>query len=899
LSLVLSPQGYLRVDVHADAGVSPGLAEIAEQFARGDGYGVFRLGAAEAEKPLPSVLSFWHDVGRAFVVRLCATENLEELRAKVHVEVPPDELAELAAEAPPMPGGEYLTPAVLSEVCARMASAVQHELRDWQGTVEAFLRSASPAWNLVGRVCFHLAENKNDPDAPFAFLATYTTRLSAKAKAQHLPLAQALREYAGARNKTALLALLEPVQRAARSSEIVKEMVESGALFETLAWTPPEAHRFLSDVPRFEAAGLVVRMPASWRAQRPPRPEVQVTLGKNPGKGVGAEAILDFSIAVTLDGEALTERELRAILEGTDGLALVRGRWVEIDRDRLRHVLDHWSAFEAAHAEGGLSVVEGLRLLAGANIEETAVETGGSSAEILAEWSKVVAGESLAQTLAGLRSPEALVDLDAGELLRAELRPYQKIGLRWLWWLRSLGLGGCLADDMGLGKTIQVIALLVLLKKKGGPSYGPSLLVVPASLVANWCAEIARFAPSLNVLAAHPSETPFAELASLPAGEVDRRDIVVTTYSTLQRLPWLSSHSWNVVVLDEAQAIKNPGARQTRAVKALRGRLRLALTGTPVENRLGDLWSLFDFACPGLLGSPKAFGRFVKAAEKRGHGSYGPLRELVGPYILRRLKSDKRVIADLPDKTEVRAFCSLTKKQAALYQQTVDDLRSALQGIDGIKRRGVVLASLVRLKQICNHPSHWLGDGAYAPEDSGKFARLAEIAEEIAGRQEKALVFTQFRELTRPLADFLEGVFGRPGVVLSGDTEVEKRKGMVAQFQRDDGPPFFVLSLKAGGTGLNLTAARHVIHFDRWWNPAVENQATDRAYRIGQKSGVLVHKFVCRGTVEEKIDEMIASKQDLARQILDGTSEVKLTELDDERLLRLIAIDIRTALAEG
>jgi superfamily II DNA or RNA helicase len=900
LSIVLSPQGHLRLDMHADAGVPPALAELADQFARGDGYGVFRLGAAEAEKPLPSGLSFWRDVGRAFVVRLCATENLEELRAKVHVEVPPDELAALAAEAPPMPGGEYLTPAVLSEVCARMASAVQHELADWQGTVEAFLRSASPAWNLVGRVCFHLAENKNDPDAPFAFLATYTTRLSAKAKAQHLPLAQALREYAGARNKAALLALLEPVQRAARSSEVVKEMVDSGALFETLAWTPPEAHRFLSDVPRFEAAGLVVRMPASWRAKRPPRPEVQVTLGKNPGKGVGADAILDFSIAVTLDGEVLTARELRAILDGTDGLTLVRGRWVEIDRDRLRHVLDHWSAFEAAHAESGLSVVEGLRLLAGANIEETSEEgPASSSAEMLADWSKVVAGESLAKALAGLRSPEALADLDAGELLRAELRPYQKIGLRWLWWLRSLGLGGCLADDMGLGKTIQVIALLVLLKKKGGPLYGPSLLVVPASLVANWCAEIARFAPSLNVLAAHPSETPLAELGALSAAEIDRRDVVVTTYGTLQRVPWLSSHSWNVVVLDEAQAIKNPGAKQTRAVKALRGRLRLALTGTPVENRLGDLWSLFDFACPGLLGSPKAFGRFVKAAEKRGHGSYGPLRELVGPYILRRLKSDKRVIADLPDKTEVRAFCGLTKKQAALYQQTVDDLRSSLQGIDGIKRRGVVLASLVRLKQICNHPSHWLGDGAYAPEDSGKFARLAEIADEIAGRQEKALIFTQFRELTRPLADFLEGVFGRPGVVLSGDTEVEKRKGLVAQFQREDGPPFFVLSLKAGGTGLNLTAARHVIHFDRWWNPAVENQATDRAYRIGQKSGVLVHKFVCRGTVEEKIDELIASKQDLARQILDGTSEVKLTELDDAQLLRLVAIDIRTALAEG
>jgi SNF2 family DNA or RNA helicase len=668
-------------------------------------------------------------------------------------------------------------------------------------------------------------------------------------------------------------------------------------VFETLAWTPAEAHRFLTDVPLMESAGLVVRMPAAWRAKRPPRPEVQVTVGKTPGKGIGADAILDFSVDVTLDGETLTAGELRAILEGTEGLALVRGRWVEVDHERLRQVLDRWSSFEAAHAAGGLSVVEGLRLLAGAEVGDAGAAAPDSD---MGGWSKVVAGESLARALAGLRSPETLADLDPGPSLRAELRPYQKVGIRWLWWLRSLGLGGCLADDMGLGKTLQVIALLVLLKKKGSAANEqPSLLVVPASLIANWRAEIARFAPSLTVFVAHPSEVPPSELGALPAEALSGRDVVITTYGALQRVPGLTSRAWNVVVLDEAQAIKNPSAKQTRAVKTLRAQTRLALTGTPVENRLGDLWSLFDFTCPGLLGSAKAFSRFVRSAEKRSQGGYGPLRELVRPYILRRLKSDKRVIADLPAKTEVRAFCGLTKKQVALYQQTVEELREALRSTEGIKRRGVVLASLMRLKQICNHPSHWLGDGSYAPAESGKFARLAELADEIASRQEKVLIFTQFREMTRPLADFLESLFGRAGLVLSGETEVKKRMGLVQQFQREDGPPFFVLSLKAGGTGLNLTAARHVIHFDRWWNPSVENQATDRAYRIGQKSAVLVHKFVCRGTIEEKIDALLESKLDLSRQILEGTDEVKLTELDNEQLLRLVAIDIRTALAES
>ena len=892
MRIALSPQGHLQV--HASEGSE--LGQIAQHFERGDGYGVFRLGAAEPDTLLPGPLGFWRDVGRAFVARLCATEDLETLRAKIEVEVPPDELAALAAASPPMTGGEYLTPTVLADLCARMAAAVRDELAAWDGTVEAFLRQASPAWNLVGRVCFHLAENKNDPEAPFAFLATYTTRLSARAKPQHLPLAQGLREYAGARNKAALLALLEPVQRAARTSAVAKDLVDGGAVFQTLAWTPAEAHRFLTDVPLMETAGVVVRMPAAWRAKRPPRPEVQVTLGKTPGKGIGADAILDFSIDVTLEGETLSEGELRAILAGTDGLALVRGRWVEVDRERLRQVLDRWQTFEAGHAGGGLSVVEGLRLLAGAQVEEASGEAPGGDA---AAWSKVVAGESLAKALAGLRSPETLADLDPGPSLRAELRPYQKVGLRWLWWLRSLGLGGCLADDMGLGKTLQVIALLVVLKKKGSAANQPSLLVVPASLIANWRAEIARFAPGLTVFVAHPSEVSPSELGSLTPEALSDRDVVITTYGTLQRVAALTSRSWNVVVLDEAQAIKNPGAKQTRAVKALRAQIRLALTGTPVENRLGDLWSLFDFTCPGLLGSAKAFGRFVRSAEKRSHGGYGPLRELVRPYILRRLKSDKRVIGDLPDKTEVRAFCGLTKKQIALYQQTVDELREALQGADGMKRRGVVLASLMRLKQICNHPSHWLGDGGYAPAESGKFGRLGELADEIAARQDKALIFTQFREMTGPLADFLAGVFGRPGLVLSGETEVKKRMGLVDQFQREDGPPFFVLSLKAGGTGLNLTAARHVIHFDRWWNPAVESQATDRAYRIGQKNGVLVHKFVCRGTVEEKIDALLESKEDLARQILEGTDEVKLTELDDEQLLRMVAIDIRTARAES
>jgi SNF2 family DNA or RNA helicase len=363
----------------------------------------------------------------------------------------------------------------------------------------------------------------------------------------------------------------------------------------------------------------------------------------------------------------------------------------------------------------------------------------------------------------------------------------------------------------------------------------------------------------------------------------------------LLRQPWLLDVAWQLVVLDEAQAIKNPAARQTKAVKRLQATARIVLTGTPVENRLSDLWSLFDFLCPGLLGSQTKFKQFVKKLDAREQNRYAPLRGLVQPYILRRLKTDRKIISDLPEKTEVRAFCGLGKRQAARYAKIVQEMADLLEGLDGMKRRGLVLAYLMRFKQLCNHPSQLLGDGRFEPAESGKFSRLAEICEEIAARQEKALVFTQFREITEPLSGFLASIFGRPGLVLHGGTAVGKRKKLIDRFQHDDGPPFFVLSLKAGGTGLNLTAASHVIHFDRWWNPAVENQATDRAFRIGQHRNVLVHKFVCRGTIEEKIDALIEEKTQLATDLLEGGAEKMLTEISDTELMQLVSLDLDKA----
>jgi SNF2 family DNA or RNA helicase len=402
----------------------------------------------------------------------------------------------------------------------------------------------------------------------------------------------------------------------------------------------------------------------------------------------------------------------------------------------------------------------------------------------------------------------------------------------------------------------------------------------------------------LKAVVAHPSVLPAAEIKAMGPERLGDMDLVMTSYGSLLRIPWMADTRWHLVVLDEAQAIKNPGAKQTRAAKKLNAQARFALTGTPIENRLGDLWSIFDFINPGLLGSSKEFTSLVKRLAERPHNQYAPLREVVRPYILRRLKTEKTVIADLPDKTEVKAFCHLSRKQAVLYQQAAKELARQLDEAEGIQRRGVVLSFLMRFKQICNHPSQWLGDGAWTEEESGKWARLREIAEVIASKQEKVLVFTQFREVTAPLAAFLASVFGRPGLVLHGETEVRKRQEIVRRFQEDEGVGFFVLSLKAGGAGLNLTAASHVVHFDRWWNPAVENQATDRAFRIGQTKNVLVHKFVCRGTIEEKIDQLIESKRQLSKDLLESGAELLLTELKDAELLKLVALDINAALKE-
>ena len=852
---------------------------------------LFTMAAERIDRPGSPELTFWREFAERHLAALCRVPA--DAAAPLRVPGPETwQWKDWVQEAPSMAGGEHLSVNSLRRIW-RQLTAWASENASAAGGLAAFLEARAPRWRQVGRICLHLAEHPHDEARPFAFLATWVAGFDSEGRMKHQPLLPVMRKRIGVQGGEALAAFLAPLRRAAGTCGWIRDLVQSGDIYQPLAWSPERARQFLQSVPALEEAGLSLRLP-DW-CRRGTRPRVAVTIGARTPARLGADAVLDFDVGVSLGDDPLTGDELEALLAGGDGLVRIRDGWAEVDRRRLRQALDHWQEVRERARKGGLSFIEGMRLLAGApaDLRDT------DEAEEERAWVHVAAGEAMREVLNGMRQPGALAPAEIDGDLQGTLRPYQRDGLTWLRFLSRLGLGACLADDMGLGKTIQVLALL-LCERRGEPdgARAPSLLVIPASLLGNWRREAERFAPSLELRFLHPAETDrrrIAEVAADPGRQLAGVDLAVTTYAMLVRQPWLEDVRWRLVVLDEAQAVKNPSTRQSRAVRRLPARARIVLTGTPVENRLNDLWALFDFLNPGLLGSRAVFQAFVKRLQERPENPFAPLRRLVAPYILRRLKTDRRIVADLPEKTETTRYCRLTRAQVVLYERVVRDLQRDLEANEGIARRGAVLRALMRLKQVCNHPSQASGDGRYAPADSGKFERLAEVCRELAESRERTLVFTQFREIIDALSAHLAAIFGRSGLVLHGGTAVGRRRALVDRFQADDGPPFFVLSLRAGGTGLNLTAASHVIHFDRWWNPAVENQATDRAFRIGQRRNVLVHKFVTTGTVEERIDQMIEEKKALAADLLDGDREVDVTELSDDELIDLVRLDVTRA----
>ncbi len=657
---------------------------------------------------------------------------------------------------------------------------------------------------------------------------------------------------------------------------------------EACRLTVHEAYAFLRETaPLLEQSGFGVLVPPWW-SKRGARLGVQARLSsKGPagivGRGIlSMDSIVQYNWQLALGEEELSWEEFNKLAALKTPLVQVRGQWVELDPAQVEAAIRFW---EEHREQEEMRLREALRLGLGQEGMVEGLPITGIEAE---GW--------IADLLGQLREDQRLAELPQPRGFVGQLRPYQVRGLSWLAFLRQWGFGACLADDMGLGKTIQAIALL-LHDRERGVGDKPVLLICPTSVVGNWYRELARFSPSLRVLVHHGSDRAQGEEFAALAEE---HDLVISTYALARRdEDTLRAVEWGGVILDEAQNIKNPSAQQTQAIRRLRAEYRVALTGTPVENRLSELWSIMEFLNPGYLGSQKGFrSRFALPIERyQEEAAAKRLQSLVRPFVLRRVKTDPRIIQDLPEKMEMKVYCTLTPEQATLYEAVVRDSLKQIEESEGIQRRGIVLATLLKLKQVCNHPSQFLSDGSALPGRSGKLARLTEMLEEVLSVGEKALVFTQFAEMGRLLKAHLQEAFGREVLFLHGGTPQQQRDKMIVRFQEGrHGPPIFILSLKAGGLGLNLTGANHVFHFDRWWNPAVENQATDRAFRIGQTRDVLVHKFICAGTLEERIDDLIESKKELAEMVI-GVGEGWLTELSTNELRDLFTLQ-REAVGE-
>ena len=673
--------------------------------------------------------------------------------------------------------------------------------------------------------------------------------------------------------------LLEALGRAARLFAPLSTALENPKP-ESLALDPTAAWAFLGEgAPLLAEAGFGVIVPSELTRAGQRRLRLRMRMrgasskvaGTVSGTGsLGLDELLTVDWQAIIGDRALSARELSELAKHKAPLVRFRGAWTAIDPNELAEI-----RARMARGPTQITVRQAVQATLAGEHQDGALSVA------------VTASGAFAQTLERLRGAAGSA-LSAPSTLQARLRPYQERGLAWLSTLAALGLGACLADDMGLGKTIQLLAFLLRRRQEQPNDTRPVLLVAPTSVLGNWQREAARFAPSLRVVEHYGSERTLDGAALGESGS-----LVLTSYGVLRRDALLLSHvDWAVVALDEAQNIKNAASATARAARSLRASCRFALTGTPVENRLAELWSILEFANPGLLGQLDIFRReFAVPIERYGNEQVAErLRRMVGPFILRRLKSDPTIISDLPAKNEANMVCTLTREQATLYKAVVDEELRRIEESEGIERRGRVLALLTHTKQICNHPAQFLGESGPLPQRSGKLARIGEMLEEALAAGDKVLVFTQFREMGQHLTNYFRANLAAEVAFLHGGTSKKARDEMVQRFQQTGhGPSVFVLSLKAGGTGLNLTAASHVFHYDRWWNPAVEDQATDRAYRIGQKRSVQVHKLLCAGTVEEKIDLLLARKRKLAASVI-GHGEQWITELDDSSLRDLFSL---------
>ena len=810
-----------------------------------------------------------NDIGLDYLVgfateflQSASTKDVLELKDKISIEIEDGVREQLLNNIPLVLGSEFLNNQFINNYWALMTDWLSKTIDKSSDSIEATLSSYLPSFNVADRTYFHLVET-NEEKYPFGFFTSYTTLI--KKKVKHMPLSYALEEFKGKDKQ--LLHLLSVIFKASSKSKVLSNLIEEGQLFNPTYLKTEEAYELLKNSEYFKECGIGFRFPSWWKKKN--KVHTRATIGNRLNQGISLNYLLSVDLNFVLENQTLSEKEIEELLEFEEGLTNFKGKWIEIDHKALKKLLSSYKEFEEKYGNG-INFKDYLKLQNQDNKDE------GFFDEL--EFNNGMWLEEFKN-----HSQNNCDALPLSNDFNGILRKYQKDGYNWLNQMMSLGFGSCLADDMGLGKTVQILALLSSLFDED--KIKNTLLVVPASLVGNWIAEKDKFAPSISIFVLKDKEELLREM------DYSKKGLYITTYSMVALRESIIKQEWDIVILDEAQAIKNSNTKQSKAIKSLNCNNRIVMTGTPIENSLMDIWSLFDFINPGLLGNKTEFKNIISKT-KDNPKIFSSLRTVMDPFILRRLKTDKKIIKDLPKKIESDYYVELSKKQVLIYKKLNEQIKKSILENEGIAKKGLILSSILKSKQICNHPSQFLKDDSFKEKDSGKFLALKQIVETVKEKKEKVLVFTQYKAMVNPLKTYLSSIFDSEGLSIDGSVNSSERTKRVNSFNNDENYPFMVITIKAGGTGLNLTSANHVIHFDRWWNPSVENQATDRAFRIGQKKIVNVYKFICSGTIEDKINEIILSKKELSTKIIGKGEESAvswITKMDNSELLELFS----------
>ncbi len=817
---------------------------------------VYNLAFEDSNKIEFESTIFLQKISKKLLSYILNVPGLEIIRDNIEIDFEDFDINTLISDIPFCVGSENVTVEWIKNILNNLLVVYKNEIKIFDGNVDLYFTNKNKTLVVPSRVYFHMVESPNG-DLPFAFLVTYTTIVDRVIK--HLPLRYALREYSNIEDE--FKELTKCLYKVGKESLFIRNLIQSGEIFSPIYFSTDDAYTFLKEIPLYEKNGIVCRIPNWWK-QRNNTTTIKIDIQQKKRDGFGYFGVcnlVNVSPKMKYQGIEITQSEIEDLLITSEGLSLIKGKWIEIDKNKLKSLLDGYEIIK----NDGSSLSEFINIY-----KSNIFDSNDINVEFNYEnWTKNLVNKSLEKYPALRNVPNEF---------HGSLRPYQYEGFKWLVGMSQYGFGMCLADDMGLGKTVQILAFLLSYQKYHNKNV---LLIVPASLIGNWEMELKKFAPSIDYYVAR-----YINSNSI---KIKTTFLTITTYQVSQNLISIYDINWGIVILDEAQAIKNPETKTAKKIKSIKRELSIALTGTPIENNLLNLWSIFDFLNPGLLGNESEF-RNMYDIKSSNFNNVSKINKIIKPFILRRQKTDKEIISDLPEKCENILYTELTKKQIILYKKIVSELENkTISDKNQFIQKKILLTAILQLKQICNHPSQFTGDGDYSITDSGKFIMLKHLCENIFEKREKVLIFTQFKEITEPLNNLLKNIFGKEGFIITGETPNKQRDKYVNKFQNDD-IPYMILSIKAAGVGLNLTSATNVIHFDRWWNPAVENQATDRAYRIGQKKCVNVYKFTTKDTIEEIISSLMETKIQLSESILGNIDNNIFNKLSNEEILKSI-----------